>query len=405
MLKKIIDTFLNKYYQDTAKEIHFSDLYQSAKGAIINYKRSNSKLWVSSLCYFSILGLVPILAILLSVARWLNIDDYIIQTITLNSPIDQSSLDFLIKLTQNLLDTTRNGVLAGFGFFFLGFSILSLFSIIEKSFNTIWKIKKSKRFSKKVGDFLIICVSLPITVLSMNILDRKIEFFSSLKILNFLIPYIALWLFFMIFYTIIPNTKIHPLHTILSGLFVSILLNQSNFLLVNLQSVIQNHSKIYGSFSIVLIFLTWIKIIWFIILIGAHFTYILQNKDFLKNIDGVKNLNFDSKYKIATLILREFVINYFNNEPPLTIKELSEKTNFSMSITQDIIYLLKNCNMIYEISPEENEYENNYKLSYNCDTMTLNDIKSLLENNGDVYNFCSIDIDFEDLNKRIIDTF
>lgn len=404
MLKEFINKFLDKYYQDTAKEIHFSNLYQSAKGAMINYKRSNSGLWVSSLCYFSILGLVPILAILFSIARWLNIDDYIIQTIILNSPIDKSSLNFLIKITQNLLDTTRNGVLAGFGFFFLGFSILSLFSLIEKSFNSIWKIKKSKRFSKKVGDFLIIFVSLPITVLSMNILNKKIDFFPSIKILNFLTPYIALWLFFMIFYTIIPNTKIHPLHTILSSLFVSILLNQSNFLLVNLQSVIQNYSKIYGSFSIVLIFLIWLKIIWFIILIGAHFTYILQNKDFLKNIDGIKNLNFNSRYQITTVILREFIINFSNNEPPLRIKELSEKTSFSMSITQDIIYLLKNNNMVYEVSAEENDYENNYKLSYNCDTMTLNDIKSLLENNGTVYNLDFVNIDFKDLNKRIIDT-
>ncbi|MGL5054838.1 MAG: YhjD/YihY/BrkB family envelope integrity protein, partial [Fusobacteriaceae bacterium] len=185
----------------------------------------------------------------------------------------------------------------------------------------------------------------------------------------------------------------------------SILLNQSNFLLVNLQSVIQSYSKIYGSFSIVLIFLIWLKIIWFIILIGAHFTYILQNKDFLKNIDGIKNLNFNSKYQITTFILREFIINFLNNEPPLTMKELSEKTSFSMSITQDIIYLLKNNNMVYEVSAEESDYENNYKLSYNCDTMTLNDIKSLLENNGTVYNFDSIDIDFKDLNKRIIDTF
>lgn len=406
MLNAIINKFNNNFFKNLAEDIRLANILQSTKGALMNYKRSNSNLWVSSLCYFSILGLIPILAIIFSIGRWLNIDNYIIDNIIKNSPIDKYSLAFLIKTTQNLLETTRNGILAGFGFFFLGFSVLSLFSLIEKSFNSIWKVKTSKKFSKKVGDFLIIFTSFPLTLLSMNILDKKISLFYSFKIINFLAPYLALWAFFTIFYTIIPNTKIRIVDTILSGLLVSILLNQSNLILVKLQFVIQGYGKVYGSFSIILIFIIWLKIIWFIILLGAHFTYILQNKDFLKNIEGIKNLNFSSKYQISILILKEFIINFKNNKPPLTVKEISEKTSFPMMITQDIIYLLKDIELISEITLENPQYESCYKLSYNLTSLTLKDVKTLLEKNGDSYNFNSINenIDLMNLDQKIVDT-
>lgn len=405
MLKVLINKLNNKFLKNLMEDIRFSNILQSAKGALINYKRSNSNLWVSSLCYFSILGLIPILAIIFSIGRWLNIDNYIIDNIIKNSPIDKYSLAFLIKTTQTLLETTRNGVLAGFGFFFLGFSVLSLFSLIEKSFNSIWKIKNSKKFSKKVGDFLIIFISFPLTLLSMNILDKKISLFYSFKILNFLAPYLALWAFFTIFYTVIPNIKIRLVDTILSGLFVSILLNQSNLILVKLQFIIQGYGRVYGSFSIILIFIIWLKIIWFIILLGAHFTYILQNKDFLKNIEGIKNINFSSKYQISILILKEFIVNFKNNEPPLTVREISEKTSFPMMITQDIIYLLKDMELISEISLENSQYESCYKISYNFSSLTLREVKNLLEKNGDPYNFSSDNenIDLENLDQKIVD--
>lgn len=395
----MIDFNFNNFF----REIKISSLFLSIPGALANYKRSNSNLWTNTLCYFSIICMVPILAIIFSISRWLNIDSFLIENLAKSSPLDRNTINFLIDTTQTLLENTRNGIIAGVGFFLLGFSVISMFSIIEKSFNSIWQVKSTRGFVEKVGDYFIIFLSLPLTVLSISIVNQQFEVLLQYKFLNKLTPYAALWAFFIIFYTIIPNIKIQPVHTLISSLFVSILLNQSNIILVKLQTFIHEYNKIYGSFSIILIFLIWLKIIWFIILIGAHFTYILQNRAFLHNIEGIKNLNLNSKERVATIILIEFIKNFISNEPPLILKQVSDSTKLPMSIAYDMISFLKEKNIISEIKPKVSTHDNFYKLSFNHNELTLDFIKRVFEEDGDNLVGDYQSFHNESLDKKIID--
>ncbi|MGL5125511.1 MAG: YhjD/YihY/BrkB family envelope integrity protein, partial [Fusobacteriaceae bacterium] len=135
---------LKSFKNEMLEKGEFSNIYKGVLGALKNYKRSNSNLWVSSLCYFSVLTLIPILAISFSIGRWLGIDEFLSKQLYKNSPLDESSLTFLLETAQNLLENTRNGVLAGVGFIFLGSVVISMFSLIEKALNSIWGIEQER---------------------------------------------------------------------------------------------------------------------------------------------------------------------------------------------------------------------------------------------------------------------
>lgn len=383
-------------------ELNFNTLSLTLKGALENYKRSNSNLWVSSLCYFSIMGLIPILAILFSVSKWLNIDTYLMDKLIENSPLDQNNLAFLMKISQNLLAATKSGILAGFGFFFLGFSIISMFSIIEKSFNSIWQIKSSKNFRKKVGDYFILFITFTFILFCINRISQlNLEFFNYSFIKNS-IPYLALWIFFMIFYSLMPNIRVKLQYTVVSGFLVSLLFNQSNLLLIKLQTIILNYNKIYGSFSIILIFLIWLKLVWFIILIGAHFTFILQNRFFLKNIYGINEINFKSKFYLTITLITLFSDNFEKGESPLSLKDISTITEIPPGITLELITFLKDKNILLEVNNEsnnsiddENDSEKLFKLSRDCSLFSLSELKDILENYG---------IDYEFSDKKLLNT-
>lgn len=390
--KKI--SLYKKILNEIAEELTFNTLSLTLKGALENYKRSNSNLWVSSLCYFSIMGLIPILAILFSVSKWLNIDTYLMEKLIENSPLDKNNLTFLMNIAQNLLAATKSGVLAGFGFFFLGFSIISMFSIIEKSFNSIWQVKSSKNFRKKVGDYFILFITFTFILFCINRVSQlNLEFFNYPFVKNS-IPYMALWIFFMIFYSLMPNIRVNLQYTIVSGFFVSLLFNQSNLLLIKLQTIILNYNKIYGSFSIILIFLIWLKIVWFIILIGAHFTFILQNRFFLKNIYGINAINFKSKFYLIVQLIILFSKNFNQGKAPLALKDISTITEIPPGIALELITFLKDKNIILEVNNEsnngidnENDNEKLFKLARDCSEFSLKDIKILLEDYGIDYEF------------------
>ncbi|MGL4687311.1 MAG: YihY/virulence factor BrkB family protein, partial [Fusobacteriaceae bacterium] len=300
MLKNDLKYFILEFL----KEGKISNLYRAFKGALKNYKRANSSLWVNSLCYISILSLVPLLAIGFSIGRWLGIDDYLAKQLYLNSPLNEETLGVLLNASTNLLNNTRSGLLAGIGFIFLGWAIISMFSLIEKALNSIWRIKKQRALGRRFSDYLTVFMVFPLTILSMNILTgngTKIIYLPPF--INIIAPYLSLWAFFFIFYMIMPNTKIRLVPAIISSFFISLLFNQSNVIFLKLQILITEYNKIYGSFSIILIFLIWLKIIWFLILLGSHLTYFLQNNDTLLNIDGIKYLNFNTKFKLTTIIV------------------------------------------------------------------------------------------------------
>lgn len=400
MYKKELSDFKN----EISEKGKVSNIYKGILGALKNYKRSNSSLWVSSLCYFSILTLIPILAISFSIGRWLGIDQFLSKQLYENSPLDESSLNLLLETSQSLLENTRNGVLAGIGFIFLGSTIISMFSLIEKSLNSIWGVEQERGFFRKFSDYLSVFITFPLMLLSMSILSGNA--FNIIAIPNYVnvgASYISLWVFFIIFYSVMPNTKVKLVPTMISSLVVSFLFNQSNYIFLKLQILIVAYNKIYGSFSIILIFLIWLKVIWFLILIGAHFTYILQNRQNLIESSSVKKFNFSTEAKITILIAALFVKKFKENGFSLDKIKIAKYFNIPLFLAEKSLKILLEIKLIDEIVVSKNENpegENLYKLAGEYGELKVKTLYNTLENYGTNYHL-EKNIDSSDFEKSL----
>ncbi|MGL5962815.1 MAG: YihY/virulence factor BrkB family protein [Fusobacteriaceae bacterium] len=400
-MREKIEKFLNYKKRGDRR---FKHIIEGIKGAHSNYVRSNSEVWVSSLCYFSILSLIPILAIAFSFGRFMGIENFLATQLYKNSPLDEESLKSLLDVAQNLLENTRSGILAGVGFVFLAWVIISMFSLIENSMNAVWRVEKSRTFFRKCTDYMTIMMLFPMTLLSLSILTSPSSALAQLIPLPiFLIaPYISIWIFFSIFYRVIPNCKVHFFPAVVSGFFVSIVFNQSNQIFLNLQILINAYNKIYGSFSIILIFFIWLKIIWFLILVGGHLTYILQNSQSLSNIDGISRLNFKSRYRITLAVVVIFTKNYVTNGLPLKASEISKKSSIPLEIITDVLKILKKSGIVFE-GEKDDEFEKIYKLSYNYQELKASTVYNILESYGEDFEIDSSYISQEVLDKKIVD--
>lgn len=380
-MRKRIEKIIN--YKKMGDE-RFSHIMAGIEGARSNYLRSNSGVWVSSLCYFSILSLIPILAIAFSFGRFMGIDSFLATQLYKNSPLDEKSLKTLLEIAQNLLEDTRSGILAGVGFIFLGWVIITMFSIIENSMNAIWRVEKSRSFFRKCTDYLTVFMLFPMTLLSLSILTSPNSAVAKLIPTGVLLlaPYLSIWIFFVFFYTIMPNCKIHIFPAVVAGLFVSVVFNQSNLIFIKLQIFINAYNKIYGSFSIILIFLMWLKIVWFLILVGGHLTYIIQNSQSLSNIDGISRLSFRCRYRMALAVTEVLTKNYVENSPPLTSKEISKISSIPLEMINDVLKILKETGIVFE-SVQYDDFEKQYKLSYNYNELKVSTIYHIMENHGD----------------------
>lgn len=393
--------FINKI-KDYISELQLTHFYSQMKGALENYKRSNSNLWANTLCYFTTLSFIPVLAIAFSIGRWFGIDNYYLKQLTESSPLNEETVNLILETTQNLLQNTRSGIIAGVGFLSLGWVIISMFSVIEKALNSIWGIRKTRGVFRKVTDYFIVFFMLPVSVIGANILTNlKTDIFYSKHIIQLIAPYLALWIFFVFFYTVLPNTKVNLVPTLWSSFIISFLLNQSNMLLVRLQIIITTYNKIYGSFSVLLLSLIWLKIVWFLILIGAHFSYILQNRDILGKIGIIKKINFISKYRVTQKVLLTLMENYLKNNKPISAIEISENLKIPTELTRGILDMLKKMGYISTIECETTD-EKNYKLTMSVEIITFKKLYEDMENFGE--NYVIDEVKFNE-NSKIIEYF
>ena len=393
-----------KIYFD--KKLNSKDIKEMLKRAFEKYKSANSSFWVTSLSFYTILALVPILAILFSLAGWFGAEDYIVHQIDKVTPLKEETLDILTSFSNNLLNNARNGVLAGVGFIFLGWTFIQMFSLIEASFNAIWHVKKSRTIIRKISDYITFFIFVPLVFIVLN--GAVIFLLSKLDGINFLyyiiakiFPLVSLTVFFMSLYLVMPNTSLTAFPAFFASLITSIAFYIFQYTFILLQSSLINYNVIYGSFSVIFIFLIWIRVSWFIIILGVHISYLIQNANFDLNIDnGAVNISFNSRLYVTLKILEELVKRYLNKDVPASLDELRKVIKSSPFLIESVLEdLIKGT---YIISSEDFG-EKVYCISKNIDDISLNEIYNFTSNMGEEIFVLQDSIMDDEIEKLVIE--
>ncbi|MGK4199549.1 YihY/virulence factor BrkB family protein [Fusobacterium sp. HC1336] len=378
--KTLIDS-----YKEIVSQGKISNIIRVVKKALESYGRANSGLWVTSLCFYTILSLVPIFAILFSLGTWLGVADYFLVKLRDYSPLNEESINLLITFAQNFLENTRTGILAGIGFLFLGWTLISMFSIIEKAFNDIWRVEKSRMFFRKITDYISFFILFPtLLVISsgvVKIIADKVGLENiALSILIKLIPFLTLLFFFTTMYMLIPNTKVRFIPALIAAVFISLFFSGFQSLFILLQGMVNTYNKIYGSFSVIFIFLFWLKLMWFFIILGAHLCYFLQNRELHLFTKSVEDVNFKIKEYTAVILMKELVERYLNSLTPLTINEIIKKYGIPYEVIKYILNVFIENELVGEIGEKDDK---SYVIIKNVDGISFKTVFKSLENFGE----------------------
>lgn len=376
------------FLKEVASQGKISNIISGIQRALENYKRANSALWVTSLCFYTLLSLVPVFAILFSLGSWLGVAESIIIHLSKYSPLNEEMITFLVQFSENLLENARSGVLAGIGFLSLGWTLITMFSIVEKSFNDIWQVEKSRMILRKITDYIAFFLLFPLLILIINggmvIIGKKLEgIYDISPYLLQTIPSLSIFLFFTALYMLIPNTKVKLIPAFFSAIFTSALFSGLQYFFIHLQVMIITYNKIYGSFSVIFIFFLWLKIMWFFIILGAHLSYFLQNKDLKSHSNDVDNISFKSKEYAGMIIIRELIRRYLNNLSPVTVKELAEKSNIPYDIILHILNIFEKNGLAAKVINVKNDNEEGFTILQNIEQINFKKIFNILESSGE----------------------
>ena len=381
------------------------NIFYNGLKAIIMTVRNTMELQLNvraaSLTYRTLLSLVPGLAVLFAVARGFGLLNIIKGQLSTYFPGQEEILLQVTEFIDNSLEHAQGGVFAGVGVIVLLYTVFILFSDIENNFNTIWQLSKGRTIQRRISDYFALIFIMPIFIvlnsaLTIMISSSTVYFDAFSYILNPLVtqvlnilPFFIIILVLTLLYKFMPNTKVKFVNALIAGFVAGTALQIFQLVYISGQLWITKYNAIYGSFAALPLLLLWMQLSWNIVLMGVELSFSLQN--IRKFYFEKETKNISRRYNdfftilIASLIAKRFAMEKL----PLTVDEISEKHSIPIRLTNQIIDLLQELQIISPTPDGEDEDVMAYQPAFDINLMSV----KLLMSKIDVYGSESFRID------------
>ena len=343
--------------------------------------KDNLFIKAAALSFYTILALVPILALVIAIGRGFGFQQAVVDWLSKALSAQAEMIPYIIQFVERYLERAQGGVFLGVGFAVLLWSVLSAFRQIENNFNDIWNVKKSRSIVRQFTMYISLMLLVPILIALSSgfsiFINTQLEtaglsqFFSPLtRFLLKVAPYFIFSVLFTIMFLIIPNTKVRFKHALLAGCISGIAFQLFQGLYVGGQIYLSNYNAVYGSFAAIPLLLMFLQIAWLIVLYGAELTFVSQN---LQNYNFENETNTISRrYKdyITLLIMKIIVTRFEQGEKPITQQELADDYNIPIRLVNQLLKLLVEVHLLSEIYTESNQ-EKSYQPAMDIHQITI----------------------------------
>lgn len=313
----------------------------------------------SALTYYTLLAIVPVVALVMAIARGFNFQDVIQNAFRQLFPAQDGLLDQLFGFAASYLEHTQTGLIMGIGVVMLLWVIINLIGNIEAVFNQIWQQKQSRTTLRKFTDYMSIVVIVPIlivlssglqiflqTYLRTSIFDDFLS--DSLQTVIRWTPYVLTVLVFTAAYIVIPNTKVKFINAFIAGIIAGTGFQAFQTLYISGQIWVSKYNAIYGSFAALPLLLLWVQMSWIICLYGAELAYASQNirnYDFEKDVQGISRRYYD----FLTILVASVVYTRFRQGlPAYTTEDIGASLHLPSKLTSRIVSDLADLGIILE---------------------------------------------------------
>jgi membrane protein len=352
----------------------------------------------SALTFYTLLAIIPIIAIALALAKGFGLDQNLESIIT-GSKLFQDYSELLSPVLENAKNTvqeTRGGYIAGVGVIVLFWSVVSLLDQIETSFNHIWQISSSRQWYRKFTDYLTIMLIAPVLLVlsssitvfvfaQLNEFMEKAPILSSFKwIVSFLIkfaPYLLTWIMLTLLYIVMPNAKVSFKSALISGIIAGTFLKLLQWAYFDLQVGISKLSAIYGTLAAIPLFLIVLQASWNIILLGAELSFANQNVSRYEFESEALNISHFQKHAMVLMIMHMIIRNFAIGEKPISAESISKALKIPVRLARDILEDLRKTDLVSEIHEHEQK-QRLYQPAMDINRLTVSFVLSRLDKKG-----------------------
>ncbi|MBR3951812.1 MAG: YihY/virulence factor BrkB family protein [Bacteroidaceae bacterium] len=340
----------------------------------------------SALTYRTLLAIVPALVVLIAVGKGFGFHSIIEEQLHIAFPAHNDALKYAFTFVNSYIDQMHSGIFVGIGIILLLWTLITLMSDIENTFNDLWNVP-NRKLTRRITDYMAMFILMPILLLLSNgmsifattLLD-KIPYISSLgQHIMQLSSYVLSWGFFTLAYKLLPNAKVKIKHALISGIICGTTFNLFQWMYLSGQIWVSKYNAIYGSFAFLPLLLLWLQLSWLICLIGVVLSYSSQNVFNFDYEKDIKNISRSYYERVLITIMSIIITRRRNGQEALTCSDLSHYYMIPIQLVSRAINDLLHIELIAP-TPIKNDFA--YIATIDSDKLTVGELLRLIDDKG-----------------------
>jgi len=378
-------------------------------------KRENIYIKASALTFFTILSVIPMVALAFGIAKGFGLSDELRAQIIMQFHNQEQVMNWILDFANKTLEQTSGGWLAGIGVAFLFSTVGQLLRYVENTFNSIWKVDETRVWYRQVTDYLAVIILVPAlfvasssaTVLAttrLNDMLSQSDMLEGLKpVVSFLvqlIPFILLCTLSTAAFLAMPNTRVKFRSALVAGLAAGIALQILQIVYVETQMGLTRLGTLYGSFAAIPLLMVWVQMSWVVLLMGAQLSYYLQNITRYEFEFDVQTVSPRQKKRLSLLVMHSLIVDFVKGAKPRAPEQISMELSLPVRTVHECLDLLHEASMVTEVWNEEQE-KYVYQPATDINKMTLSFVLEKLESSGSLHKIVINNSDYRKIDTAL----
>ncbi len=364
--------------------------------AVRHFNEDKCKFRASALTFYSVLSIVPIVAMMFGVAKGFGLEKWVESQVFERMQGQEEVAKKIVEFSNSLLSQTSASFIAGVGVAFLLWTIIGVLSNVETSFNDIWGVKKGRSLGRKFSDYLSTMLVCPILLAAssaatvfvgaqLQVIVEKVAILQyigpvimiALKIL----PYCTVWVAFTFILSFMPNAKVNFKSALIAGIVAGTMFQAAQWGYVNFQVQIATRYAVYGSFAALPLFLLWMQVSWLIVLFGAEVSFAHQNVETYEFEPDCLSASQSFKKMLSLALTERIVKRFANAEKASDASQLSRELEIPIRLVRQILYDLAESGVVSEVRKGEDK-DVAYQPALDTGRITIKYVLDALEQRG-----------------------
>ncbi len=318
-----------------------------------DFVRNQCTQQASALTYITLMALVPVLAVMFAFAKGMGAHEKIREALQDNATIPPYANEAIGRLLE-AVDKVNFATLGAVGSVLLFWTVVSTMSQIEGSFNRIWRVTAPRTWVRRFQAYLSIVLVVPVFMLLATSVTASVRnpsvhefltghlgvFYPVARVGISMLGMSSVIIGLALLYMFMPNTRVKVWNAMAGGIAAGAAWYIMNSAFISFQIGVAKNNAIYGTFAAIPFFLLWVYSGWIIVLLGAEFCFIFQNRGQLRFIVEPPPLSFEGREKLGLLMTQEICAAHLAGAAPWGASGFAERHKLPLPLILGILQVL-----------------------------------------------------------------